>query len=172
MTPHHAWLQRHTLPQLRARRNDFQIVMGGGVNTVSGLEYLPRQDGSSNGIIGRYEVYLSNDSTTFGTQPVASGTWLDSNALKYVSWPATDAMAVKLVALTEAGNRGPWSSAAEFYINGVAASAPPYDKQGRWSPLVEMPLVPVAAATLPSGQVRLLLMCGGSCYAKTCFSYI
>ena len=32
------------------------IVMGGQVNTVSGIAYLPRQDKDDNGIIGQFEV--------------------------------------------------------------------------------------------------------------------
>jgi galactose oxidase len=43
---------------------------------VSGLTYLPRQDGSPNGTIGRYEITTSSDGTTWSSA-VATGTWND-----------------------------------------------------------------------------------------------
>ena len=47
----------------------------GASYSVSGLRYLPRQDGGSgaaNGRIGQYEVYVSTDGTNWGTA-VATG---------------------------------------------------------------------------------------------------
>ncbi|MEV6007044.1 phosphocholine-specific phospholipase C [Streptomyces sp. NPDC051976] len=85
--------------------------------TVSGLYYLPRQDGNANGRIGRYEVSTSTDNTTWST-PVATGTWADDPQPKSVTFPATTARYVRLRALSEAGNRGPWSSAAEVRVLG------------------------------------------------------
>src|SRR5829696_266391 len=46
------------------------------VRDVSGLRYLPRQDGSLNGAIGRYSVTVSRDGSTFSA-PVVRGTWAD-----------------------------------------------------------------------------------------------
>lgn len=51
------------------------IVMGGQVNSVNGLRYLPRQSGSSNGNCGRYEVRVSTDGAHRGAlqlSPAAS----------------------------------------------------------------------------------------------------
>src|SRR5204862_100189 len=46
-------------------------------NVVSGLAYLPRQDGSHNGTIGQYRIDTSTDGTNWGA-PVASGTFPDA----------------------------------------------------------------------------------------------
>ena len=69
---------------------------------------------------GKYEVRVSTDGTTFPTATVATGTWADDATLKTARFTAVAAKAVKLTALTEAGARGPWSSAAE--INVLSAS--------------------------------------------------
>ncbi|WP_412543495.1 phospholipase C, phosphocholine-specific [Longispora sp. K20-0274] len=90
--------------------HELQLDLGAS-RTVTGLTYLPRQDGGANGRIGQYEVALSTDGTTWTT--AASGTFADDATSKTVRcWPTT-ARYVKLRALTEAGNRGPWTSAAE-----------------------------------------------------------
>jgi len=52
-------------------------------HNVSGLTYLPRQDGVFNGNIGRYSISVSLDGTHWGT-PVATGTWADDNLLRQV----------------------------------------------------------------------------------------
>jgi large repetitive protein len=44
----------------------------GGAYRVSGLKYLPRQDGNTNGTIARFQVYVSVDGNNWGA-PVASG---------------------------------------------------------------------------------------------------
>lgn len=46
---------------------------------VSSIVYLPRQDGSSNGIIAKYEVYLSKDGTHWGA-PCATGEFANIKA--------------------------------------------------------------------------------------------
>jgi len=85
----------------------------GAVRTVTGLAYLPRQDSSGNGRIGRYELYLSVDGSTWGS-PAATGTFADDKQRKTVRcWP-TQARYVRVRALSEAGARGPWTSAAEL----------------------------------------------------------
>ena len=48
---------------------------------ISGLTYLPRQDASYNGNIGRYSISVSSDGTAWSA-PVASGTWADDKSLK------------------------------------------------------------------------------------------
>ncbi|MER5867507.1 phospholipase C, phosphocholine-specific [Kitasatospora sp. NPDC002040] len=92
--------------------HEIQLDLGGN-RTVTGLSYLPRQDGGANGRIGSYELYLSTDGSTWGA-PAATGSFADTAALKTVRcWPTT-ARYVRLRALSEAGNRGGWSSAAEL----------------------------------------------------------
>src|ERR1700722_13820809 len=80
---------------------------------VSGLTYLPRQDGSANGDIGQYKVTVSTNGRKWSA-PVATGTWADDQTLKTAVFGGVSAHYVRLTALTEAGNRGPWTTAAEI----------------------------------------------------------
>ncbi|GAA2630855.1 glycoside hydrolase family 31 protein [Actinomadura fulvescens] len=96
--------------------------------TVDGLDYLPRQDGGVNGRIGRYEIYASTDGTTWGSS-VASGTFTDTSAEQRVAFTPKRARYLKLRALTEAGSRGPWTTAAE--IGATAASSGPAGRTPR-----------------------------------------
>ncbi|HSZ43038.1 MAG TPA: discoidin domain-containing protein [Trebonia sp.] len=89
----------------------------GGSDNVSGLLYLPRQDGNDNGIITSYQVLVSQDGTTF-TQ-VASGSWAEDETLKQVTFPATQARYVELVGV-QGGND--YVSAAEINVIGSPAS--------------------------------------------------
>lgn len=115
--------------------------------SINGLTYLPRQDGAPNGRIGQYTVEVSADGTSWTA--AAAGTFADVPTLETVSFPAVVGRFARLTALSEGGNRGPWSSAAEIDL----LSAPP--STGSWSPLISLPLVPVAAAALPTGKVLL-----------------
>ena len=55
---------------------------------------------------------------------------------------------MRIQALTEAGNRGPWTSAAEFNVYTAAQALPPAASAGKgvWLYTVDFPLVPVSAA--------------------------
>lgn len=138
-----------------------------------------------NGHIGEFEIYTSTDGETFDADPVATGTWDQSDAVKTVDFGRVEARALRLVALTEAAGLGPWSSAAEINVSGPDGDAalpdppppdepdPPPDEEpeeppaepetpapgspgaiGEWSAVIAFPLVPVAAALLPNGNVR------------------
>ena len=131
---------------------------------VNSLSYLPRQDGSANGRIGRHTIQLSTDGVDF-SPPVAIGTYLDDAALKTTIWATAPARYVKLTALTEAGNRGPWTTAAEINIFRSTAATPPPAGVGAWSPTVDIPLVPVSAG-LQHDTGKLLLW---SSYAPNTF---
>ncbi|WP_436493303.1 discoidin domain-containing protein [Actinokineospora sp. HUAS TT18] len=117
---------------------------------VAGIAVMPRGD-SGNGRVGRYEIAVSTDGT-FGA-PIASGTWADSSAVQTALLDApVQARYVRLTALTEAGNRGPWSSAAE--INVLTPAAPPNAAEvGKWGAIKGFPLVPVATALLPNNKL-------------------
>ncbi|WP_285503705.1 discoidin domain-containing protein [Actinokineospora sp. NBRC 105648] len=118
---------------------------------VAGITVRPRGD-VGNGNIGQYRVQLSDDGTTFGAN-VAAGTWPDSSNVQtaLLAAPVT-ARFVRLTALTEAGNRGPWSSAAE--INVLTPAAPPDTSAvGAWGPMIGFPIVPVASALLPNNKL-------------------
>jgi galactose oxidase len=116
---------------------------------ISGLSYLPRQDGSLNGTIGRYSISASSDGRNWGS-PVASGRWADSPTAKYSIFTPKSARFVRLTALSEAGNRGQWSSAAEINIHG---EAPPAGVGGRWGAPIGFPIVPVSAVMLPNNKL-------------------
>ncbi|MFD7985140.1 phosphocholine-specific phospholipase C [Kitasatospora indigofera] len=92
--------------------HEIQLDLGAD-RTVTGLAYLPRQDGGTNGRIGRYELSLSTDGTGWGT-PVTTGTLADTSAPKSIRCSPTTARYLRLRILTEAGNRGQWTSAAEL----------------------------------------------------------
>ena len=86
--------------------------------TVAALRYLPRPAaGGRYGNIGRYQIHVSADGATWGTQ-VAAGQFADDSAEKVVSFPTRSVRYVRLTALSEAGGRGPWSNAAEINLLG------------------------------------------------------
>ncbi len=114
---------------------------------VNGLSYLPRQDGNANGNIGQHKIQLSTDGVTWGA-PVAFGTYLDDSTLKQTLFTTTPAQYVRLIALTEAGGRGPWTSAAEINVLSSPTYTPPPTSLGQWSVTIDFPIVPVAAAVL------------------------
>lgn len=111
---------------------------------INSIAYIPRQDGQSNGNVGEHQISTSLDGVTYGT-PVALGTYQDSNSTKTTIFEATTAQYVKFHAITEAGNRGPWTSCATFSIfqTSTPAQASGY---GEWSPTLDFPLVPVSMA--------------------------
>lgn len=115
---------------------------------ISALSYTPRVSGA-NGRIGAYSIAASLDGVTFGA-PLATGTWKDDDTVKSATFTApTTARFVRLTATTEAGGRGPWSSAAEIRLSGPADPA----VAGLWSPVTGFPLVPVATALLPNNKL-------------------
>jgi len=106
---------------------------------LDGFTYLPRQDGSLNGNVGQYKLELSTDNTNF--VQVASGTFVDDVSLKEVGFPGQNTRYIRFTALTEAGNRGPWTSAAEVTFT----PGPTSTNLGQWDPVIPMPLVPAGA---------------------------
>ncbi|MFF0387098.1 TIM-barrel domain-containing protein [Kitasatospora sp. NPDC004615] len=97
--------------------HEIQIDLGARYS-VDSLTYLPRQDGGVNGRIGNYEIYVSDSTSSWGA-PVAAGTFADTSAAKPVNFTAKSGRYVRLRALSEAGNRGPWTSAAEITATGT-----------------------------------------------------
>lgn len=87
----------------------------------------------------------STDGTNFA--PVAYGTFIDDNTLKTTTIVPTNARYVRIEALTEAGGRGPWTSAAEINILPADQAAPPGPAgKGSWGPTINFGLVPVSLA--------------------------
>ncbi|MDH2394184.1 discoidin domain-containing protein, partial [Streptomyces sp. HNM0663] len=98
--------------------HEIQIDLGARYD-VDSLSYLPRQDGGVNGRIGAYEVYVSDTTADWGS-PVATGTFADTATEKTVGFTTKTGRYLRLKALTEAGNRGSWTSAAEISATGTA----------------------------------------------------
>ncbi|MEU1232375.1 discoidin domain-containing protein [Streptomyces sp. NPDC005828] len=115
---------------------------------VSALVYQPRKDGI-NGRAGTYTITTSTDGTTFGT-PVSTGAWRDDDTVKTATFTrSTNARYIRLTVTSEAGSRGPWTSAAEIRLSGPANPA----AHGSWSRITGFPLVPVATAVLPGDKL-------------------
>ncbi|WP_206795469.1 discoidin domain-containing protein [Amycolatopsis sp. MtRt-6] len=89
---------------------------------VGGLRYRPRPTGA-NGRIGEYRVAVSADGSDF--TDVSSGAWPDTNAVQDAAFSrVATARYVRLTALTEAGARGPFTSAAEISLLGPLPGTP------------------------------------------------
>lgn len=96
---------------------------------IAGLSYLPRQDSYNNGNIGRYSIGVSSDGTNWGS-PVTTGTWSDTKIKKDAAFKPVNARYVRLTALSEAGNRNQWSSAAEINIMAGVIAPPALPRVG------------------------------------------
>ncbi|KAK4695866.1 hypothetical protein P7C71_g1951, partial [Lecanoromycetidae sp. Uapishka_2] len=92
------------------------VVDLNSIYLVSSLTYQPRQDGSPNGNIGDYSIQLSLNGQNWDA-PCATGSFADDSSSKTVTFTSQSARYVRLNAITEAGNRGPWSSAADIMIS-------------------------------------------------------
>ena len=89
-------------------------------------------------------LVCSPDGVTYTT--VARGTYLDDASLKTTTFTPFTARYVRIIALSEAGNRGPWTSAAEFNVYTGTTAAPSPVGKGKWVLTVDFPLVPVSIA--------------------------
>ena len=86
---------------------------------VTAFTYLARQDGSQNGMVKAYEVYLSNDGQNWGTA-VASGEFKNTTSLQVAKLKtAKVARYLKFVAKSEINGKA-WTSAAEVGIQAEA----------------------------------------------------
>jgi hypothetical protein len=104
----------HTQWQGGAPKHPHEIILQLSTpGQIDGLSYLPRQDGSENGQIKEYEIYVSTDGRDFG-RPVKKGAFGRGAERKYAMFNAICGF-VKLVALSSI-NGGPHTSAAEFGV--------------------------------------------------------
>ena len=132
---------------------------------IHGLNYTPRQDQAiPQGNIGEHRIEVSSDNQMWTS--VATGTWRDDKTSKLTEWNGAVGRYVRLTALTEAGNRGPWASAAEIHpmVSTSYTSSPVF--QGKWGQVIDFPLVPVLIALVP-GQSKVLTW---SSYAPDTFA--
>jgi beta-galactosidase len=87
--------------------------------SVTAFTYLARQDGSENGMVKGYEVYLSKDGETWGTA-VASGEFAKTTSLQVAKLKKkTVGRYLKFVAKSEINCKA-WTSAAEIGIQAEA----------------------------------------------------
>lgn len=94
--------------------HEIQVDMG-ELYLVSQFIYYPRTDGS-NGRIKEYELYVSDNKTSWGTA-VATGTWENSAAPKILKFTPVPGRYFRLRALSEV-NGNAWTSAAELKVVG------------------------------------------------------
>ncbi len=107
-----------------AHAHEIQIDLG-ATYELSELRYLPRQDTSNNGQVKDFQVFLSNDTSKWGSA-IASGTFANSKAEQSVSVPLTTARYVRFVALSEVKGRV-FTSVAEITAYGALAPTPSPD---------------------------------------------
>jgi F5/8 type C domain/PKD domain len=105
---HTEWINAQPPPP-----HEIQIDLGAMYN-VSGFDYLPRQDGQTNGWIKDYEFYVSIDGINWGT-PVATGTFAPTASQQEVVFAPTTGQYIRLRALTEV-NGLPYTAVAELNV--------------------------------------------------------
>jgi hypothetical protein len=116
---HTAW-SSSTGASTTALPHEIQINLGGEYN-LNGFSELPRQDGGTNGRIGQYEFYTSEDGTNWGS-PVATGTFPDNANLQSASFTTVQAHYIRLRALSVTASSGPnYTSLAELNVTGNIA---------------------------------------------------
>ena len=110
-------------PSAAAYPHELQINLG-GVYSLRGFRYLPRQGTISNGRIAQFEFYVSSDGVNWGS-PVAAGTWPNSAAQQEVIFPAKVGQYIRLRALSEVAGRA-FAAVAELNAlhDGVINQAP------------------------------------------------
>lgn len=87
----------------------------GKQKVIKGFTYLARQDGSLNGCIKDYEIYVSNDNKNWG-EPVAKGSFEKTAKLQKVMFgKSVKARYVRLRALNEQSGQD-YASGAEFTL--------------------------------------------------------
>ena len=127
------WHSKYS-PDLKQFPHTITIDLG-GLFLVSYLSYTPRKDGGNNGHIGLHDVQLSTDAQNW-LYGMYQTTWPDYNTSMTDSWTPTEARYVRLTAHSEAGNRGPFTSASTLQVGytGLSTeSASDIDFSGPWA---------------------------------------
>lgn len=87
--------------------------------SVNSFHYLPRQDGSTGGVITEYKIYVSESTTNWGNA-VSEGTFEPNNSEKKVSFDAKTGRYVKFVSLSDIKKNGS-AGASEVKVFGTVA---------------------------------------------------
>lgn len=101
---HTRWDGRDRLPQAITIKLDEP-------NFVDQLSYLPRQDGTQNGIITEYRILYSDNGKDF--TEIAHGNWDLNSQAKVVTFDPIEATHIRLVAIQ---GHGGWASAAKIEL--------------------------------------------------------
>jgi regulation of enolase protein 1 (concanavalin A-like superfamily) len=107
--------------------HDLHIDLGQS-QSIRGFRYLPRQDGWSNGNIGRYEFYVSADGINWGN-PVASGTFANTSLEKEVLFAGTVGRHILLRAFEDASGQVFCAVAELSLIQGESIVSPPQENR-------------------------------------------
>jgi galactose oxidase len=119
---------------------------------VSGLSYLPRQDGKPYGNIGDHVIDVSEDGNTW--IEVAYGRFVDDQLVKRVLWATINASYIRITVTSDAGHINEVTSAAA--LDPIIAEATPAtatQNVGQWGLTINFPIVPVAVTLLPTGSM-------------------
>lgn len=93
------------------------------VHTINQFDYLPRQDGNTNGQITKYELYIKENAAD-EYQKVSEGELAASASLKKITFDAANARYIKFVALEGTGNGGKsFACASEFTVRQIDSKA-------------------------------------------------
>jgi hypothetical protein len=98
-----------------AHPHEIQIDLGATYG-VDGFRYVPRQDGSTHGMVGNWEFYVSSDKTNWG-DAVATGTFTADTSEQRVMFARKTGHYIRFVALTEVNGEA-WTSVAELRLVG------------------------------------------------------
>lgn len=93
------------------------------VHTINQFDYLPRQDGNTNGQITKYELYIKENAAD-EYQKVSEGELAGNASLKKITFDAANARYIKFVALEGTGNGGKsFACASEFTVRQIDSKA-------------------------------------------------
>ena len=93
------------------------------VHTINQFDYLPRQDGNTNGQIIKYELYIKENAAD-EYQKVSEGELAANASLKKITFDAANARYIKFVALEGTGNGGKsFACASEFTVRQIDSKA-------------------------------------------------
>lgn len=93
------------------------------VHTINQFDYLPRQDGNTNGQITKYELYIKENAAD-EYQKVSEGELAANASLKKITFDAANARYIKFVALEGTGNGGKsFACASEFTVRQIDSKA-------------------------------------------------
>ena len=93
------------------------------VHTINQFDYLPRQDGNTNGQITKYELHIKENAAD-EYQKVSEGELAANASLKKITFDAANARYIKFVALEGTGNGGKsFACASEFTVRQIDSKA-------------------------------------------------